>query len=235
MSDSRDANPAPNAVSNPAPNKSAKKPIHRRQPINNGEPDALSPDSFKLSPALDGSDPDNAAELPADEPPATGRDIAAGALDAARSMAGGRARSVGLQRRRYRLRNPDGPTYSGARSDERDPARLGSIVGRALPELGWVKPLAEARILSQWAEVVGADIAARCQPVSLVDGNLKITAESTAWATQLRMMAPQILAKVTDGLPRGIVTRLVITGPVGPSWKHGPWSSRGRGVRDTYG
>ena len=48
-------------------------------------------------------------------------------------------------------------------------------------------------------------------------------------------MAPQILAKVTDGLPRGVVTRLVITGPTGPSWKHGPWAMRGRGVRDTYG
>jgi predicted nucleic acid-binding Zn ribbon protein len=230
VSDSRDEQ-----TSSPAADKSSKKPIHRRQPINSDELDALSPDSRKLSPGSARVDDSAATEPATDSAAAAGRDIAAGALDAARSMAGGRARSIGIQRRRYRLRNPDGPTYSGARSDERDPARLGSIVGRALPELGWVKPLAEARILSQWADVVGADIAARCQPVSLVDGNLKITAETTAWATQLRMMAPQILAKVTDGLPRGIVTRLVITGPVGPSWKHGPWSSRGRGVRDTYG
>jgi predicted nucleic acid-binding Zn ribbon protein len=134
-----------------------------------------------------------------------------------------------------RLRNPEGPTYSGARGDDRDPVRIGSIVSRELPELGWVRPLAEARILAQWAEVVGEDIAARCQPVSLAEGVLKISAESTAWATQLRMMSSQMLGKITAGLPSGIVTKLVITGPTGPSWKHGPWVVRGRGVRDTYG
>ena len=117
--------------------KSLKKPVHRSQPINNGESDPLSPDPAELSPvAVDVADDQR-------DP-----DIAAGALDAARSIAGGRARVLGAQKRRRRLRNPDGPTYSGAGSDERDPARLGSIVGRALPELGWVKPLAEARRLS---------------------------------------------------------------------------------------
>jgi predicted nucleic acid-binding Zn ribbon protein len=215
--------PTGSASDGSASDGSAKNPVHRSQPTNTGESDSLSPDTEGLSPT-GGGDGER-----------SGTDIASGALDAARSIAGGRARSIGIQRRRRRLRNPDGPTYSGARGDERDPARLGSIVGKALPELGWVKPLAEARIMSQWAEVVGPEIAARCQPVSLLDGNLKITAESTAWATQLRMMAPQILAKVTDGLPRGVVTRLVITGPTGPSWKHGPWAVRGRGVRDTYG
>jgi predicted nucleic acid-binding Zn ribbon protein len=137
--------------------------------------------------------------------------------------------------RRRRRRSNDGPRYSGARPDERDPATLGSIVGRAVGELGWVGPLAEARLMGQWASVVGTDIAARCHPVSLVDGELKVSAESTAWATQLRLMAPQILARITADLPRGLVRRIVITGPSGPSWKHGPWSARGRGPRDTYG
>ena len=49
--------------------------------------------------------------------------------------------------------------------------------------------MAQARLMGQWASVVGAEIAARCQPVSLVDGELKVAAESTAWATQLRLMA----------------------------------------------
>jgi predicted nucleic acid-binding Zn ribbon protein len=37
-------------------------------------------------------------------------------------------------------------------------------------------------------------------------------------------------------LGQQVVTKLIITGPVGPSWKHGGWSVRGaRGPRDTYG
>ena len=113
---------------------------------------------------------------------------------------------------------------------------LGAIVGQSITELGWVGPLAEARLLGNWSSVVGSEIASRCQPMSLTDGELKISAESTAWATQLRMMAPQILARIGKELPPGTVRKLIISGPSAPSWKRGPWSMRGgRGVRDTYG
>ncbi|UQX88558.1 DciA family protein [Jatrophihabitans telluris] len=170
------------------------------------------------------------------EPDSTGSgDMAAGALAAARAMATGQGAARARAVRRRRRRNPDGPSYSGARPDERDPVAIGSIVGKAVGELGWVGPLAEARLMSQWDTVVGADIAARCRPVSLADGELRVQAESTAWATQLRLMAPQILARITADLPRGLVKRISISGPSGPSWKHGPWAMRGRGVRDTYG
>ncbi len=177
-----------------------------------------------------------------------GQDLTVSALEAARGMVAGegapgsyppRPGSGAAKRaaaRRRRRRYSDGPTYSGARPDDRDPVRIGAVVGKAIPDLGWVGPLAEARLMSQWATVVGEDIAARCHPVSLVEGDLKVVAESTAWATQLRLMAPQILAKITADLPRGLVRRVTITGPSGPSFKRGPWSMRGgRGVRDTYG
>ena len=160
-------------------------------------------------------------------------DLAAGALRSARSIAG--SRGVGRPARLTR-RPRAGGGYSGARPDERDPALIGSILPTAMAELGWLGPLAHARLMGQWASVVGTDIAARCQPVSLVAGELKVSAESTAWATQLRLMAPQILARIARELPAGLVTKLIITGPSAPSWKHGPWSMHGgRGARDTYG
>ncbi len=173
------------------------------------------------------------------EAPATGRDksaggdLAAGALRSARAMSAGRSPGRPARLRRGRR---SGGGYSGARPDDLDPAPIGSILGSAMVELGWVAPLAHARLMGQWASVVGSDIAARCQPVSLADGELRVAAESTAWATQLRLMSPQILARITRELPAGLVTRLIITGPSVPSWKHGPWSMHGgRGVRDTYG
>jgi len=190
--------------------------------------ESLSPGSARLSTGLPG--PDSGTE--GDQ--AASQDLATGALRAARSIASGRGDAG--RPARLRRRRSAGGGYSGARPDERDPALLGSILGKSIVELGWVAPLAQARLMSQWASVVGAEIAARCQPVSLVDGELKISAESTAWATQLRMMAPQILARITRELPAGMVTKLIITGPSAPSWKHGPWSMHGgRGVRDTYG
>lgn len=171
------------------------------------------------------------------EPAAATGDMVSGALQSARSMAGRPGlRSRGSFASRRRSNAARGGGYSGARPDGRDPARLGDIVGKSLSELGWIAPLAEARLMGQWASVVGPEIATRCHPVSLTEGELRITAESTAWATQLRLMAPQLLSRISNELPAGMVRKLIISGPSAPSWKHGPWSMRGgRGARDTYG
>jgi predicted nucleic acid-binding Zn ribbon protein len=65
---------------------------------------------------------------------------------------------------------------------------------------------------------------------------LRISAESTAWATQLRLLVTTLLTRLAGELGSGVVTALTISGPVGPSWKHGSRSVRGaRGPRDTYG
>ncbi|HEV2886589.1 MAG TPA: DciA family protein [Jatrophihabitans sp.] len=176
---------------------------------------------------------DTRAAASPDRAPDRAPDLAAGALRSARAIAAGRSTGRPAALRRVRR---SGGGYSGARPDERDPAPIGSILGSTMAELGWVAPLAQARLMGQWASVVGPEIGARCQPVSLVDGELKVAAESTAWATQLRLMAPQILARIARELPAGLVTKLIITGPSAPSWKHGPWSMHGgRGARDTYG
>jgi predicted nucleic acid-binding Zn ribbon protein len=165
-----------------------------------------------------------------------GSDLASEALQAARAIAAGRPAQSPRFRRRRRHRSEAAGGYSGARPDARDPATIGAILGQSIEQLGWTGPLSEARLFSQWPGLVGAEIAARCQPVSLRDGELRIAAESTAWATQLRLLAPQLLKRICAELPPGTVSKLHITGPAGPSWKHGPWSMRGgRGVRDTYG
>jgi predicted nucleic acid-binding Zn ribbon protein len=90
-------------------------------------------------------------------------------------------------------------------------------------------------VLGAWDTVVGQDVASHCQPVGLRDGELTLQAESTAWATQLRLLTPTILAKIHDQLGAGVVTKLRIHGPAAPNWKRGPRSVPGRGPRDTYG
>ena len=62
-----------------------------------------------------------------------------------------------------------------------------------------------------------------------------MSAESTAWATQLRMVQAQLLAKIAAAVGDGVVTSLKITGPTAPSWRKGPRHIAGRGPRDTYG
>ena len=209
--------------------------IHKQDATITGSFNEISPEQPHLSTGIGGKrsdcDPDHV-----DRAERAGQDLASDALASARAISAVRG---GAERARLRRRRRDSgapAAYSGARPDDRDPQPIGAILGRSLPELGWVGPLATARLLGQWQVVVGDDIAAHCQPLSLADGELRIAAESTAWATQLRLMAPRILAKIAAEMPAGMVTKLIITGPSGPSWKRGPWAMRGgRGVRDTYG
>ncbi|MGH3544901.1 MAG: DUF721 domain-containing protein [Mycobacteriales bacterium] len=105
---------------------------------------------------------------------------------------------------------------------------------------GWEQAHTQARIFGAWDQLVGADLAAKCHPVSLREGELVVSATSTAWATALRMLIPSILKGVRSGLRSAgasadVVRVIRVHGPVGPSWKHGMRSVPGRGPRDTYG
>jgi predicted nucleic acid-binding Zn ribbon protein len=172
-------------------------------------------------------------------------DIAAAALADAQQIARGtrrRGTAAGRRTRRENLagrgvteRNRGG--YSGpARDEAADPHPLGEVLAGYVEDRGWHRPLAEARVFAEWPALVGTDVAAHCVPSALRDGELRIAAESTAWATQLRLLAAAMLARLVAELGPDVVTKLVITGPTAPSWKHGGFSVRGaRGPRDTYG
>jgi predicted nucleic acid-binding Zn ribbon protein len=125
--------------------------------------------------------------------------------------------------------------YSGPGADPRDPQPFGAVLAKLVRSRGWQRQAAEARLFGLWTEVVGEELAAHCRPIRLEDGALVIEAESTAWATQLRLLQARLLTRITGEVGRDVVTRLTIHGPVTPSWNKGPKRVRGRGPRDTYG
>lgn len=170
-------------------------------------------------------------------------DLAQAALASAQSLARGRPPRRGERareaRRQTRADNLAGRSggYSGPGPDPaRDPQPVGQVMSDYVADRGWERPIAEGRVFTDWALLVGSDVAAHCQPQSLVDGELRIAAQSTAWATQLRLLSATLLARLVAELGPQVVTKLHISGPVAPNWKHGGWSVRGhRGPRDTYG
>lgn len=129
-----------------------------------------------------------------------------------------------------------GAVGSGPGPSRRDPQGLATVARRILKQHGWSGPLAVASVVGRWAEVVGPDIAEHCHVESFTDGDLVVRADSTAWATQLRLLMPQIERRLEEEAGEGAVTSIEVRGPGGPSWKHGKWSvTGGRGPRDTYG
>jgi predicted nucleic acid-binding Zn ribbon protein len=109
------------------------------------------------------------------------------------------------------------------------------LVRRLLADRGWEATAASAAVLARWETLVGAEVAAHCQPVSLRDGELTLAAESTAWATQLRLLAPRLLGRIRAELGPDVVSRVRVHGPTAPTWGGGGRRVAGRGPRDTYG
>ena len=119
--------------------------------------------------------------------------------------------------------------------DARDPMLFGAAIKRLVNERGWEDTTTAAGVLANWAQVVGPEIADHCQPVSLLDGELVLVAESTAWATQLRLLTKTLLARVREHAGEGVASKVVVRGPAQPDWRKGPRRVQGRGPRDTYG
>lgn len=146
-----------------------------------------------------------------------------------------RARKATPVRKTARPAAAEEATWSSARPDPRDPAPIGDAVAELVTDRNWSRTLTEAGLMPRWEQIVGADVAAHCRPEKLEAGELHLVAESTAWATQLRLLSKQLLTRIAAEVGPDIVTRLRVRGPTSPDWRHGPLRVTGRGPRDTYG
>ena len=120
-------------------------------------------------------------------------------------------------------------------SPGRDPHGLGDVIDGLASKMGWTSPLARSELLSSWPEIVGSETAEHSEPAGIDEGVLTVRCDSTAWATQLRLMRGQITTTIAQRFPDAGIESVRFEGPNAPSWKRGPRSIPGRGPRDTYG
>jgi len=150
-----------------------------------------------------------------------------------------RATSSPVARRR------NSPSYedqrSGAGPDERDPAMLSGLIERLIINKGWDLQVATGKLQGQWGLIVGHDIASNVTIESFnldpsgQSGNLILRAQTSAWATQIRLLLPTISERLGQEIGQGRISEIKVLGPTAPSWKHCQRSVKGRGPRDTYG
>ncbi|MFI5734533.1 DUF721 domain-containing protein [Kribbella sp. NPDC051587] len=161
-------------------------------------------------------------------------------LDLAKSLAGRlkqQAANGGFKpvkrRRRPRI---EGAQISSARPDDRDPQKLTNTLGRLMRDQGWEVDVAVHGVMARWPTIVGPETAQHCTPESYENNILTVRTSSTAWATQLKLLAPDLVRRLNAELGEGTVTAVNVQGPHAPSWRRGPRTVRGgRGPRDTYG
>jgi predicted nucleic acid-binding Zn ribbon protein len=138
--------------------------------------------------------------------------------------------------KKTRRRRPGGSQVSGSRPDDRDPQLLTNTLGRLMRDQGWEVDVAVHGVMARWPSIVGPEMASHCKPESYTDTELTVRTDSTAWATQVRLLAPDLVRRLNAELGDGTVTRVKVEGPNAPSWRKGPRTVRGgRGPRDTYG
>lgn len=167
--------------------------------------------------------------------------LARAALAAARQQ----ARAAGMRPGPPPGGDPESPNRSRSRPEKPgdarrqrrdDPQPLATAISGLLAAEGWELAAATGSVFGRWAEIVGPDLAAHTRPESLADGELTVAADSTAWATQVRLLAAQLVRRLNDELGDGAVRRVRVRGPVPEARRPGEWRVRGgRGPRDTYG
>lgn len=122
-----------------------------------------------------------------------------------------------------------------SRTSRDEPISMSDALGELIRQQGWGPQLDAQKIFSDWASIVGPNVAEHSQVVGYADSVVHVHTSSTAWAKELKLLAPRIVAKLNEVMGDGSVLRIEVRGPEAPSWKSGPYSVKGRGPRDTYG
>ena len=91
-------------------------------------------------------------------------------------------------------------------------------------ELGLADPLVFTRVVTMWPELVGETLAARSRVRGVRDGVLEVAVDSPAWATELRYLESELVARASRQVGEGVVRSIhvVVRPPDPPTPERGP-------------
>ena len=108
---------------------------------------------------------------------------------------------------------PGEDEYPDAKPPGPVPAGVAGVLGELARRKGWLRRLEGARIHEAWAEIAGEQLARHTEPVRLHGGVLVLRAESAGWATQVRYLTAELVARADAVLGAGTVQQVtVVTG-----------------------
>lgn len=114
------------------------------------------------------------------------------------------------QRRKRREPRPDGGRGG-------DPTAFGPAIRELLAARGWEERAAVGGVFGRWPQIVGPELAEHTTPQTFEDGVLVVAADSTSWATQLRLLAASLVKRLNEDLGHGTVRRVKVVGPTSGS------------------
>jgi predicted nucleic acid-binding Zn ribbon protein len=123
-----------------------------------------------------------------------------------------------------RRRTEQRPTRERGRGG--DPRAFGAAIRDLLADRGWEQRAAIGGVFGDWPRIVGRDLAEHTKPERFEDGELVVVADSTAWATQLRLLAGTLVRRLNEELGDGTVRRVKVLGPASAPRRRGAWRVR---------
>lgn len=107
-------------------------------------------------------------------------------------------------------------TATGPRGSESEAASavpIGAAVDRLLRQRGLEDALVLGRVTSCWEGVVGSEVARQVRPLLVRDGELVVSVDHPAWATELELAGSAVLARLSaelgDMAPKRLSVRVV--------------------------
>ena len=94
---------------------------------------------------------------------------------------------------------------------ERGPRPVGESLDRITRKLGGANAASLSAVFGRWDEIVGPSVAGHARPLSLRDGVLRVAVDEPGWATQLRFLAPTVLARCADTVGPDVVTAIEVS------------------------
>ncbi|MEX0868099.1 MAG: DUF721 domain-containing protein [Nitriliruptoraceae bacterium] len=129
-------------------------------------------------------------------------------------------RRAALDRENFDPSPPDDDTWTAP--DEltdglrklRAPETLNDALRAFVAARGWSRQVQDVEVWRHWQDLVGEELAARCEPARIVNRTLTIRAESQVWATQLKYLVTPLRARCDEILGPGVVRSItVVVGP----------------------
>jgi predicted nucleic acid-binding Zn ribbon protein len=89
------------------------------------------------------------------------------------------------------------------------PKALGELLSTFLESSGLAARVEQAAIIPEWPSLVGAQIAAATEPLSVTaDGTLFVAVRTNAWMTELSLLEPELLRALNAASGRARILRI---------------------------
>ena len=89
------------------------------------------------------------------------------------------------------------------------PTAIGDLLAAVLAQAGIADRVAQAAVVPEWPSLVGAQIAAVTEPLSVApDGTLFVAVSTHAWMNELSLLEPELLRQLNAVPGRPPIARL---------------------------